>query len=73
MTQDKIKQLKSHDIEIKFFDRGCVVKVGCKSFAFQSVEEAIAELTAYTKDPIEVFKKYAPQEFVELKECVQLR
>jgi hypothetical protein len=73
MTQDQIRQLKNWDIEIKFFDRGCVVKVGCKSFAFQSVEEAMAELTAYTKDPIEVGKKYAPQEFVELKECVQLR
>jgi hypothetical protein len=71
MTQDEIRQPKIHDIEIEFFDRGCVVRVGCKSFAFESVEEAMAELAAYTKDPIGVGKKYAPEEFVELKEvCV---
>jgi len=32
----------------------------------------MAELEAYTKDPIGVGKKYAPKQF-ELKECVQLR
>jgi hypothetical protein len=37
--------------------------VGCKSFAFESIEQAMAELTAYTKDPIGVGEKYAPEEF----------
>jgi hypothetical protein len=70
MTKDQIRQLKQWDVEIKFFDQGCVVKVGCKSFAFRNVEQAMAELTAYTKDPIEIGKKYAPMEFIdELKEC----
>ena len=39
--------------------------MGCKSFASESIEEAMAELVAYTKDPIGVGKKYAPEEFVE--------
>jgi hypothetical protein len=83
MTQDEIRQLKNYDIKIEFFDRGCVVRVGCKSLAFKSVEEAMAELVAYTKDPIGVGKKYAPEHFVGPKErleqgclereCVQLR
>ena len=68
MTQDQIRQLKNFDIKIEFFDRGCVVKVGCKSFAFQSVEKAMAELTAYTKNPIGVGKMYAPEQFDELRE-----
>jgi hypothetical protein len=69
MTQDQIRQLKQWDVEIKFFDRGCVVRVGCKGFAFESIEQAMAELVAYTKDPIGVGKKYAPMEFIdELKE-----
>jgi len=72
MTNDQIAQLKNYDVQINFVDRGCVIKVGCKSFAFESVEEAMAELEAYTKDPIGVGKKYAPKQF-ELKECVQLR
>ncbi len=71
MTQDQIRQLKQWDIEIKFFDRGCVVRVGCKGFSFESIERAMAEIMAYTKDPIEVGKKYAPEEFAELKECPQ--
>jgi len=68
MTQDTIKQLKQWDIEIKFFDQGCLVKVGCKSFAFESIEQAMAELVAYTKDPIGVSEKHAPEQF-ELKGC----
>jgi hypothetical protein len=71
MTQDQIRQLKQWDVEIKFFDRGCVVRVGCKVFAFESVEEAISQIVAYTKDPIGVGKKYAPEEFVEPKECLE--
>ncbi len=70
MTQEQINQLKKWNIEILFFDRGCLVRVGCKSFAFESIEQAMAELVAYTKDPIGVGKKYAPMEFIELKECV---
>ena len=73
MTREQISFLKSHSVEINFFDRGCVVRVGCKGIAFESVEEAMAELVAYTKDPIGVGKKYAPMEFIEFKECVQLR
>jgi hypothetical protein len=71
MTQDQIRQLKSYDIEIKFFDRGCLVRVGCKSFAFESIEQAMAELAAYTKDPIGVGEKYAPEQLVELKKCLE--
>jgi hypothetical protein len=42
-----------------------MVQIGCKSFAFESIEQAMAELTAYTKDPIGVGEKYAPEEFSE--------
>ena len=73
MTQEQINQLKKWNIEIAFFDRGCLVRVGCKSFAFESIEQAMAELTAYTKYPIEIGKVYAPMEFVELKECLEQR
>jgi hypothetical protein len=51
MTQDQIAQLNNYDVQINFLDYGCVVHVGCKSFAFESIEKAMAELTAYTKDP----------------------
>jgi hypothetical protein len=62
-TREQINLLKQWNIEIAFFDRGCLVMVGCKSFAFESIEQAMAELVAYTKDPIGVGEKYAPEEF----------
>jgi len=70
-TREQINQLKIHEVGITFLDRGCLVSVGCKSFAFESAEKAIAELTAYIKDPIGVVEKYAPEESVELKECLE--
>ena len=45
--------------------------MGCKSFAFESIEKAMAELVAYAKDPIGVVEKYAPEESVELKERLE--
>jgi hypothetical protein len=33
----------------------------------------MAELTAYTKDPIGVGEKYAPEEFVGPKKCLEER
>jgi hypothetical protein len=61
-TREQINQLKRWNLEITFFERGCLVRVGCKSFAFESIEKAMAELVAYTKDPIGVGEKYAPEE-----------
>ena len=72
-TREQINRLKHWNIEISFFDRGCLVRVGCKSFAFDSIEQAMAELTAYTKDPIGVGEKYAPEEFVGPKKCIEER
>jgi hypothetical protein len=71
-TREQINRLKHWNIEISFFDRGCLVRAGCKSFAFESIEQAMAELTAYTKDPIGVGEKYAPEEF-QKEEISELR
>jgi hypothetical protein len=69
-TREQINQLKHWKLEITFFDRGCLVRVGCKSFAFESIEKAMAELVAYTKDPIGVGEKYAPEDFLKESELV---
>ena len=69
-TREQIRLLKQWQVNIQFCDRGCMVQIGCKSFAFESIEQAMAELVAYTKDPIVVGEKYAPEEFVEMKESL---
>ena len=50
--------LKHHDIKIEFLDRGCVIRVGCKSIAFEDVKEAMVALVNYTKNPYESQKEW---------------
>jgi hypothetical protein len=48
--------LRDYRIEIDFLTIGCIVKVGCKSVPFTSTDEAMKELNAYVKNPIEARK-----------------
>lgn len=51
--------LRDYEINIQFFSRGCVVRVGCKSIAFADINEAMAEINEYvTGDTYEVRKKW---------------
>jgi hypothetical protein len=54
----KINILQNWEIRIKFHDIGCVVHVGCKSFAFESVSSAMQVVNQYTDDPAAVAKAY---------------
>jgi hypothetical protein len=54
----KITILKNWEINIRFHDIGCVVHVGCKSFAFESVSSAMQVVNQYTNDPAAVAKAY---------------
>ena len=45
--------LRDHEIRIRFLSRGCVVSVGCKEIAFESVEKAMEELNNYVTNPWE--------------------
>jgi hypothetical protein len=49
----KAQVLREYDINISFLDRGCIVKVGCKSIAFMSVESAMEAINDYVADPYE--------------------
>jgi hypothetical protein len=39
--------LQQYEIRLQFLSRGCIVYVGCKSIAFESVETAMKELNYY--------------------------
>lgn len=47
----KSEHLKQHSIQINFCDVGCVITVGCKTFAFENNEKAMVALTDYVNDP----------------------
>lgn len=62
-TLDNVKltrqqALSSYSINIDFLSIGCIIRVGCKSIPFQSVEEAMVELNEYIKDPLASGKKW---------------
>jgi hypothetical protein len=46
--------LREHEIRIEFLDRGCIIRIGCKSIAFENTENAMDALVAYTKNPWEL-------------------
>jgi len=47
----KLETLKRWEIGILPLDRGCIVKVGCKSIAFTSIEAAYKEIGRYLENP----------------------
>lgn len=50
--------LRHRRIEIRFLDRGCIISVGCKEIAFESVDNAMTELNAYVANPYEMQIKW---------------
>lgn len=50
--------LRDYEIIIKFVNRGCIVSVGCKSIAFESVLSAMKEINEYVNNPYENQNKW---------------
>jgi len=54
----RMDMLRNHEINIQFFSVGCLIRVGCKTIAFNSVEIAMNELNMYVADPNESVIKW---------------
>ena len=50
--------LREYEIRIRFLNRGCVVGVGCKEIAFESVETAMAAINTYVVNPYDEQQKW---------------
>jgi hypothetical protein len=50
--------LKEYEIRIQFLNRGCIVHVGCKSIAFETVESAMKEVNDYVNNTWESQQKW---------------
>jgi hypothetical protein len=50
--------LREYEVRIQFLNRGCVIHVGCKAIAFESIETAMKELNEYVNNAWEVQKKW---------------
>jgi hypothetical protein len=54
----RLEVLKDYEIRIRFLDRGCIVEVGCKSIAFETVDSAMLEINNYVANPYEAQQKW---------------
>jgi hypothetical protein len=54
--RSKQETLQDYEITIRFLSRGCVVNVGCKSIAFETVDSAMKEVNEYVSNPCEAQK-----------------
>jgi hypothetical protein len=50
--------LQEYELKIQFLSRGCIVHVGCKSIAFETIESAMKEVNEYVNNTYEVQKKW---------------
>jgi hypothetical protein len=50
--------LREYEISIRFLNRGCVVRVGCKEIAFEDPTYAMAQINAYVNNPWEEQQKW---------------
>ena len=53
-----LEVLQEYEIRLQFLSRGCVVHVGCKSIAFETIESAMKELNEYVNNTYETQKKW---------------
>lgn len=54
----KTSTLKDFPLQIEFLDRGCIVSVGCKKIAFESVHEAMVAINDYVANPWDEQQKW---------------
>lgn len=45
--------LREYEINIRFLDRGCIVRVGCKEIAFEDYTSAMLAINKYVNSPWE--------------------
>ena len=49
---------KDHEIRLRILNKGVVLEIGCKAFAFDSHTEALKELSLWLDTPKEAVSKY---------------
>lgn len=53
----RLRLLRSNTIQIEFLESGCIVRIGCKSVAFTTIDEAWDALGDYISNTVEEYDK----------------
>ena len=54
----KLDLLQNHNVTFNFLDAGCIISVGCKTYAFSDFNVALEEFNNYVKDPAKAYAKW---------------
>lgn len=57
---------KPRDVTVKMLSKGCVVTVGCQSFAFDDPAMAGVEVARYLKDPDAIENEYTEKGYINV-------
>ena len=52
------EMLRNYEISIRFLNRGCIVRVGCKEIAFEDPIKAMEAINAYVANPYDEERKW---------------
>lgn len=52
------EMLRNYEINIRFLNRGCIVRVGCKEIAFEDHTSAMVAVNAYVANPYNEERKW---------------
>lgn len=58
IEESNIEVLRRHSVTFNFLTSGCVISVGCKTYAFSSNEEGLSEFVKFVENPKEAWKKW---------------
>ena len=53
-----IQCLREYEVSLRFFNRGCLVRVGCQEIAFEKIEDAMKELNEYITNTYDTQQKW---------------
>ena len=53
-----LELLKNHNVTFSFYDVGCAISIGCKTYAFSDNNVALEEFSKYVKNPTEAHEKW---------------
>ena len=57
-SMDYLEALKKHNVIFSFYDAGCTITVGCRTYAFSNIDVALEEFYDYVKNTEKAYEKW---------------
>ena len=58
VLEESYIKAKDYEIRIEILDRGCIIRIGCKSIAFEDVNVGLTNLKNWINNPKETYASW---------------